>query len=118
MSKGLISSAELTTWLRGRGFEAGYAWMKFERGPEPPLDAETALDVRLAGPDDAGALVEKQFTTIAGRTFLIESVQYGGIREELLKLPECGADSASLQKGGKAKKPAPGRDWFGLNKKK
>ena len=28
--------AEVSTWLRGRRFEAGYAWMKFERGPEPP----------------------------------------------------------------------------------
>jgi hypothetical protein len=47
--------AELSTWLRGRGFEAGYAWMKFERGPEPPADMTTVLDVRLAGPDDAAA---------------------------------------------------------------
>ena len=28
--------AEVSTWLRGRRFEAGYAWMKFVRGPEPP----------------------------------------------------------------------------------
>ncbi len=47
--------AELTAWLRGRGFEAGYPWMKFERGPEPAPDVDTALDVRLAGPDDAAA---------------------------------------------------------------
>lgn len=47
--------AELATWLRGRGFEAGYAWMKFERGPEPPPETRTALDVRRAGPDDADA---------------------------------------------------------------
>lgn len=47
--------AELSTWLRGRGFEAGYAWMKFERGPEPPPEPATALDVRLAGRDDAAA---------------------------------------------------------------
>src|SRR5512133_2851546 len=45
--------AELTGWLRGRGFEAGYAWMKFERGPEPAPAVETALEVRPAGPDDA-----------------------------------------------------------------
>jgi hypothetical protein len=47
--------AELTAWLRGRGFDAGYAWMKFERGPEPASDVDTALDVRLAGSDDAAA---------------------------------------------------------------
>ena len=34
--------AELTAWLRGRGFEAGYPWMKFERGPEPPPDVDDA----------------------------------------------------------------------------
>ena len=45
--------AELTAWLRGRGFEAGYPWMKFERGPEPPPDVESALDVRPAGTGDA-----------------------------------------------------------------
>jgi hypothetical protein len=47
--------AELSTWLRGRGFEAGYAWMKFERGSEPPPDGATSLDIRRAGPEDAGA---------------------------------------------------------------
>jgi GNAT superfamily N-acetyltransferase len=47
--------SELTTWLRGRGFEAGYAWMKFQRGAEPPPDAPTTLEVRRAGPDDADA---------------------------------------------------------------
>ena len=47
--------AEVSTWLRGRRFEAGYAWMKFERGPEPPPERATELDVRLAGPEDAGA---------------------------------------------------------------
>jgi hypothetical protein len=47
--------AELSTWLRGGGFEAGYAWMKFERGPEPPPEPTTALDVRLARPGDAAA---------------------------------------------------------------
>jgi hypothetical protein len=50
--------SELTTWLRGRGFEAGYAWMKFERGPEPPPDAPTTLDVRRAGVEDAGAFAQ------------------------------------------------------------
>jgi len=47
--------AELRAWLRGRGFAAGYAWTKFERGPEPPLDVASALDVRQVGADDAGA---------------------------------------------------------------
>lgn len=45
--------AELTAWLRGRGFAAGYPWMKFQRGPEPPPDVESALDVRPAGAGDA-----------------------------------------------------------------
>ena len=50
--------SELTTWLRGRGFEAGYAWMKFERGPEPPPAPTTSLEVRRAGLDDAGAFAQ------------------------------------------------------------
>ncbi|HSD03433.1 MAG TPA: GNAT family N-acetyltransferase [Gaiellales bacterium] len=50
--------AELTAWLRGRGFEAGYAWMKFERGPEPPPPAATSLEVRRVGPDDADAFAQ------------------------------------------------------------
>ena len=49
---------ELTTWLRGRGFEGGYAWMKFERGREPPPEPRTALAVRRAGPEDAGAFAQ------------------------------------------------------------
>src|ERR671937_151064 len=49
---------ELTAWLRGRGFEAGYAWMKFERGAEPPPAATTSLEVRRAGPEDAGAFAQ------------------------------------------------------------
>ncbi len=55
--------AEISTWLRGRRFEAGYAWMKFERGPEPPPQRATELEVRLAGPEDAGAFAR---TLIAG----------------------------------------------------
>ena len=36
---------ELVTWLRGRGFEPGYAWMKFRRGPEPAESVATDLVV-------------------------------------------------------------------------
>ena len=50
--------AELTAWLRARGFEAGYAWMKFERGPAPPPPAATSLEVRRVGPDDADAFAQ------------------------------------------------------------
>jgi hypothetical protein len=46
---------ELTGWLRARGFEAGYAWMKFERGAEPPPAAATELEMRRAAPEDADA---------------------------------------------------------------
>lgn len=47
--------SELTDWLRRRGFEAGYAWMKFERGAEPAPAAATELEVRAAEPEDAKA---------------------------------------------------------------
>jgi GNAT superfamily N-acetyltransferase len=47
--------AELSAWLRGRSFEAVYAWMKFQRGPEPPPDAVTEFVVVRAGPEEAGA---------------------------------------------------------------
>jgi hypothetical protein len=46
---------ELTAWLRGRRFEAGYAWLKFRRGPDPPPEAASELAVLRAGPDDAEA---------------------------------------------------------------
>jgi hypothetical protein len=42
---------ELPDWLRGRGFEAGYAWMKFRRGAAPPPEVRTDLDVVRAGAD-------------------------------------------------------------------
>src|SRR5256714_7122772 len=40
---------ELGARLEARGFEPGYAWMKFRRGVEPPPAVETALRVEEVG---------------------------------------------------------------------
>src|SRR5438876_4139983 len=44
---------------------------------------------------NAAAAVAKEYTTIAGRTFLIESVEYRSVRGELELLPECATEHAS-----------------------
>jgi hypothetical protein len=57
--------------LRRRGYERGYAWMKFSRpAAEPPLEAVTDLRVADAGPGDAGAfaLVEREAYDMAPHT--------------------------------------------------
>ena len=54
---------ELAAWLEARGFAPGYAWMKFEHGPEPPPAAETDLRVEDVGPECADAFAE---TFLAG----------------------------------------------------
>jgi hypothetical protein len=43
--------ADLERRLLARGFERGYAWMKFRRGVEPPPPVETDLRVERVGPD-------------------------------------------------------------------
>lgn len=45
---------ELTVWLSARGFEPGWGWMLFERGPEEPPPVETALELVEAGAKQAG----------------------------------------------------------------
>lgn len=47
--------AALEPRLRERGYEAGYAWMKFGRGVEPPEERPTELVVTAAGPEHAEA---------------------------------------------------------------
>jgi GNAT superfamily N-acetyltransferase len=47
--------AALEPRLRERGYEPGYAWMKFGRGVEPPPERPTELRVAAAGPEDADA---------------------------------------------------------------
>jgi hypothetical protein len=47
--------AELSRWLEARGFERGYAWMKFSRACADPPEAGTDLDVRTVGREHAGA---------------------------------------------------------------
>jgi GNAT superfamily N-acetyltransferase len=50
--------AETAAWLRAAGFEAGYAWMKFRRGADPPADVATDLRVAQAGPEDGRAFAQ------------------------------------------------------------
>lgn len=56
--------AELEGWLRARGFEPGYAWMKFRRGVEPPPPVETDLRAEEVGPErgrDFGVVVGEAY---------------------------------------------------------
>jgi GNAT superfamily N-acetyltransferase len=60
---------DLAPRLAERGFEPGYAWMKFGRGLEPPPRVETALRIEEAGAD-RGAL----FGSIVARGFGLPDV--------------------------------------------
>lgn len=53
--------------------------------------------------DAPGAPVAKQFSTIAGRTFLIESMENGLVQADLKGLPDCGVETASVNKTRKGK---------------
>jgi hypothetical protein len=59
-----LAPPDLAPRLVERGFEPGYAWMKFRRGVEPPPEVETALRVEEAAADRGGA-----FGTIVARGF-------------------------------------------------
>jgi GNAT superfamily N-acetyltransferase len=59
-----LAPPDLAPRLAERGFQPGYAWMKFRRGVEPPPGVETTLRVEQAGADRAGA-----FGTIVARGF-------------------------------------------------
>jgi GNAT superfamily N-acetyltransferase len=51
---------QLASWLEARGFEPGWGWMLFERGPEEPPAVETSLEIVEAGPElvlDFGRIV-------------------------------------------------------------
>ena len=52
-----------------------------------------------ATPDKAAAPVAKEFITNAGRTFLIETVEYTDIQRELELLPPCNRGRAALNRG-------------------
>jgi len=56
--------AGIADWLGDRGFEPGYAWMKFSRPCAEPLEAQTDLDVRVVDAGDGarfGAVVAESF---------------------------------------------------------
>jgi GNAT superfamily N-acetyltransferase len=59
-----LAPPDLAPRLAERGFQPGYAWMKFRRGVEPPPGVETTLRVEQAGVDRASA-----FGTIVARGF-------------------------------------------------
>ncbi len=50
-----------------------------------------------------GTVVAKEFRTIDQRSFLIESVQYSAIREQLAALPRCHPSTAATGDGGKTR---------------
>ncbi|MEX2164558.1 MAG: hypothetical protein WD823_09980 [Sulfuricaulis sp.] len=45
----------MADWLEAQGFARGYAWMKFARPCNEPLDAATDLDIRVVGRESAAA---------------------------------------------------------------
>lgn len=56
--------AELSRWLEARGFERGYAWMKFSRACADLPEVSTDLDVRTVGQEhglDFGQVVTAAF---------------------------------------------------------
>jgi len=50
-----FAAPNLVARLEARGFEPGYAWMKFRRGVEPPPPVETALRVEEIGAEHGAA---------------------------------------------------------------
>jgi hypothetical protein len=50
-----FAAPDLVAQLEARGFEPGYAWMKFRRGVEPPPPVETALRVEEIGAEHGDA---------------------------------------------------------------
>src|SRR6266511_644091 len=58
---------------------------------------QAALGKAGTAAGQASAPVVKKYTNILGRTFLIESVEYGSISRELRSLPDRGHRSASAQ---------------------
>lgn len=65
VTPGLPGSARAEAWLRERGFEPGYAWMKFVRDPHPPRFPAPA-DVEVVELTSAD---EEPFGTIAAVGF-------------------------------------------------
>lgn len=59
LTGGLPASAEAEALLRGRGYEHGYAWMKFVRDPDAPTPPDPAgvEVVELGGAPQDGALL-------------------------------------------------------------
>jgi hypothetical protein len=50
-----LAAPDLVARLEARGFEPGYAWMKFRRGVDPPPTVETALRVEEIGAEHGPA---------------------------------------------------------------
>ena len=56
--------AEISDWLRARGFDPGWGWMQFRRGVEDAPTPVTALDVVELGPEsnpDFGRIVRAAY---------------------------------------------------------
>jgi GNAT superfamily N-acetyltransferase len=64
-----LAPPDLAPRLVERGFERGYAWMKFRRGVEPPPEVATTLRVEEIGAEDGAA-----FGTIVARGFGLPAV--------------------------------------------
>ena len=63
--------------LQERGYEPGYAWMKFGRGVEPPAEHRGEVQVVEAGPEDAeqfGAIVAESYGMPGSSAALVAAV--------------------------------------------
>jgi GNAT superfamily N-acetyltransferase len=69
VTPGLAGSARAEEWLQDKGFERGYAWMKFVRDPHPPRFPAPA-DVEVV---ELAAADEEPFGTIAAVGFGLPS---------------------------------------------
>jgi GNAT superfamily N-acetyltransferase len=65
LTPGLLGSGHAEEWLRERGFEQGYAWMKFVRDPHPPRFPEPAglevVELSAAEEEPFGAIAAVGF---------------------------------------------------------
>jgi GNAT superfamily N-acetyltransferase len=65
VTPGLPGSAAAEAWLRGNGFQPGYAWMKFVRDPHPPRfpkpDGVEVVELESGDEEPFGAIAATGF---------------------------------------------------------
>ncbi len=86
--------------LQERGYERGYAWMKFGRGLEPPAEHRGEVQVVEAGPEDGetfGAIVAESYGMPGSGAALIAAVVgRPGFHCFLAREADCAIGAATL----------------------